>query len=89
MPRTAAAAAPYNEAMADVAEYYSSYGVHLLDLYANRSMYNVPALTADAWQGHYTAIGYEIFAQNLRMIWSGYINEHAADFREVAFAFDE
>ena len=40
-------------------------------------------MTKDSIGGHYTAIGYEQFAEILAVIMSDYINEHIGDFQDV------
>ena len=76
----------YNQAVRDiVAAYKDTYPVHCLDLFANKDMYSATTLTGDAIGGHYTAIGYEQFAEILSVIMSEYINANIADFQDVAF----
>lgn len=85
-PRSNDSYAPYNQAVHDIVEAYkNTYPVHCLDLLANIDMYSNQSLTQDAWYGHYTAIGYEQFAEILSVIMSDYINEHISAFRDVAF----
>ena len=78
---------PYNQAIHDIyAAYKENYpGLHLLDLFENYEMYTNASLTADSLAGHYTAIGYEQFAEILSVILSRYINEHITEFQDVAF----
>lgn len=74
----------YNEAVRAIVEAYKdTYPVHLLDLEAYKSLYFVPTITNDSIGGHYTAIAYQQFAENLRVIWSKYINSHISDFQDV------
>lgn len=73
-----------NVAIRDVvAAYADTYPVHLLDLEAYLPMYKTDLILGDKINGHYTAIGYQMFAENLRVIWSEYINNHIADFQDV------
>lgn len=85
-PNTGSDYVPYNQAVRDIVEYYKdTYAVHCLDLYANIGMYKNASLTGDALSGHYTAIGYEQFAEILSVIMSNYINNNISDFQDVAF----
>ena len=59
--------------------------MHLLDLYAYKDLYNNVTLTNDLVGGHYTALGYEQFAEILNYILSNYINDNIDDFQDVAF----
>ena len=73
-----------NVAIRDVVNAYAdTYPVHLLDLEAYLPMYKTDLILGDKINGHYTAIGYQMFAENLRVIWSEYINNHIADFQDV------
>ena len=73
-----------NVAIRDVLNAYAdTYPVHLLDLEAYLPMYKTDLILGDKINGHYTAIGYQMFAENLRVIWSEYINNHIADFQDV------
>ncbi len=84
MPSTGDLAVAYNEAIRNVvAAYAAKYHTHLLDLYAYRDMYENDSLTGDRTGGHYTAIGYQQFAEILRVIWSEYINDNIASFQHV------
>jgi lysophospholipase L1-like esterase len=77
-------ATQYNKAIRDVvAACAGEYHTHLLDLYANRDLYQNTSLTGDRTGGHYTAIGYQQFAEILRCIWSEYINKNIAAFQNV------
>jgi lysophospholipase L1-like esterase len=74
----------YSQAMRDVVNAYKgTYPVHLLDLYEYKSLYNTSKLTGDAIMGHYSPIGYQQFAENLRYIWSEYINKNISQFQDV------
>lgn len=74
----------YNTAIRDVVSAYaSSYNVHLLDLEEYMELYTNNSLTGDLINGHYTAIGYQQFAEILCRVWSDYINNHIADFQNV------
>ena len=74
----------FNQAIRDVvAAYADTYPVHLLDLETYLSMYKTDLILGDKINGHYTAIGYQMFAENLRVIWSEYINNHIAEFQDV------
>lgn len=74
----------YNQAVKDIVEAYeNTYPVYLLDLHEHKDMYNVASLTSDRVNGHYTAIGYEQFAEIMMTIMSNYINTHITDFQDV------
>ena len=76
----------YNKAIRNVCKLYKqSYNVHLLDLYKYQYLYQSSTIRQDAMEGHYTAIGYEQFAENLEYIMSDYINNNVKDFQNVAF----
>ena len=81
----------YNEAIRTIVETYKdTYDTHLLDLYEYRNMYKNSSLTKDAVGGHYTAIGYQQFAEILCYIWSNYINNNIAAFQTVhTIEYDE
>lgn len=84
MPGTTSAFLPYNQAVRDICEAYkTTYPVHCLDLYAYLSLYRTESILNDSIGGHRTAIGYQQFAENLRVIWSEYINTHISDFQDV------
>lgn len=85
-PRTDAAIAPYNQAVVDiVAAYKKVYPIHCLDLRNYMHLYNTSVLENDRLNGHYTAVGYEIFAENLAFIMSEYIANNVASFQNVPF----
>ena len=74
----------YNQAVRDVVTAYKdTYPVHLLDLDAYRWLYLTDAVTDDRINGHYTAIGYQQFAENLRYVWSRYMNDNIDQFQDV------
>lgn len=73
-----------NKAVRDVVKAYSeTYHTHCIDLAANKDLYNVESLTGDSLKGHYTAIGYEQFAEIYNYLLSKYIGEHITDFQDV------
>lgn len=85
-PKTGGLYTTYNQAVRDVVNYYkSTYAIHCLDLNTNISMYNNASLTNDLKSGHYTAAGYERFAEILCQIMSQYINDNVTAFQDVAF----
>lgn len=85
-PRTSGNYPAYNQAVYNiVSAYKNTYPVHCLDLLAKSDMFGLPSLVNDEYYGHYTATGYEQFAEILSVILSDYINEHTAEFRDVAF----
>lgn len=85
-PNTDERYVPYNQAVRDVVDYYKGiYPVHCIDLVNYTDAYNNDVLTMDFINGHYTALGYEYFAELYSSILSDYINNHAQDFRDVAF----
>lgn len=85
-PRTDGLFPSYNQAVKDVVAFYAStYSVHCLDLLGNIELYRKAAITGDALGGHYTAIGYSHFADNLAEIMSKYIDDNVGDFQDVAF----
>lgn len=77
----------YNQAVHDIYDALKSNypNLHLLDLFKYYNMYTNTSLANDSLAGHYTAIGYQQFAQILSVILSSYINEHISDFQDVAF----
>lgn len=76
----------YNQAVLDiVAAYKNTYPVHCLDLREYKELYSASSITGDMLDGHYTAIGYEQFAEILTIVMSDYINANIADFQDVAF----
>lgn len=84
MPTNSETRQAYNEAVRVIVETYKdTYPVYLLDLDAYKSLYFVSTITRDSIGGHYTAIAYQQFAENLRYIWSEYINNNISDFQDV------
>ncbi len=83
----------YNQAVRDITQYFSDKApkVHCLDLAAKKEMFTYNAsLRNDRVNGHYTALGYEQFAEILCRIWSEYINSFPGLFSEAAFIpYDE
>lgn len=76
----------YNQAVCDiVAAYESTYPVHCLDLLQYKDMYDASSVTGDSLGGHYTAIGYEQFAEILQVVLSDYITANIAEFQDVPF----
>ena len=76
--------ASYNQAVRDiVAAYQDTYPVHCIDLYAVKDYYTNTSLTDDAVGGHYTAVGYEQFAEIYSYVLSSYINKHVSAFQNV------
>ena len=76
----------YNQAVRDIVETYKNkYPVHCIDLVEYMDLYESETLQADFWHGHYTAVGYEQFAEIYSVILSKYINEHISEFQDVAF----
>lgn len=75
---------PTNQAIRNIVDAYKdNYPVHLLDLYPYKALYSVPSIADDGIGGHYTAIGYQQWAENMRVVWSDYINSHIRDFQDV------
>lgn len=78
----------YNQAVRDITEYYADKApnVHCLDLAAKKEMFTYnKSLRADRVNSHYTALGYEQFAEILCRVWSEYLNEHPTLFADAAF----
>lgn len=90
-PRSDASFTLYNQAVRDIATaYYSTYHTHCVDLYNYRYLYTNISLTGDSLNGHFTASGYEQFAEIYAYILSDYINTHISDFQNVhKIPFDE
>lgn len=85
-PRTDAAIEPYNRAVVAIVEKYkNTYPIHCLDLRKYSALYKNDSLAADVINGHYTAIGYEMFADNLAHVMSDYISNNVTAFKNVAF----
>lgn len=74
----------YNDAIREIVNYYSeSNRVHCLDLAAYKHLYCNDSLVNDEAGWHYTAVGYEQFAEILAYILSEYINENVEKFQDV------
>lgn len=74
----------YNEAVRNIVAYYKDvYPIHCIDLYEKRDLYKVNSLISDLVNGHYTAIGYEQFAEIYSYVLSEYINNHVSEFQDV------
>lgn len=83
-PKTGHKYKQYNQAVRNIVDIYSeTYPVHCIDLEAVKDYYEMSSLTDDAVMGHYTALGYEQFAEIYMYVLSDYINNHVADFQDV------
>jgi lysophospholipase L1-like esterase len=83
-PRTDPDFAPYNKAVRDIVNAYkTTYHAHCVDLYNYKYLYDNASLTGDSLNGHFSAIGYEQFAEIYAYILSDYINSHITDFQSV------
>lgn len=83
-PKTSTKYTQYNQAVRDIINTYkNTYPVHCIDLEENKTLYDNASLTTDSVHGHYTAIGYEQFAEIYAYILSNYIGEHVTDFQDV------
>ena len=84
---------PYNQAVRDVVSYFSNNvlsGIHCIDLYEHIELFYSSTIVADQKRGHYTAVGYEHFAEIIFSLISKYIDENVSDFQDVAFIeYDE
>ena len=77
---------PYNNAIRTIYnQYKDTYNCYLLDLADNIELYQSSTLIDDIVLGHYTALGYEQFAEILKYVLSNYINNNISDFQDVAF----
>ena len=77
---------PYNEAVVSIVnKMKASLPVHCIDLRNYKKLYDIASITADANDNHYTASGYEQFAEILRLAMSEYICSHISEFKDVAF----
>ena len=75
----------YNQAVKDIVDYAKTtlgYRAHLIDLDPNIYK-NDEILSKDALAGHYTAIGYNRFAELLYEKMSTYINDNISQFQDV------
>ena len=85
-------ATAYNAALRDIVQRYAStYKVHLIDLAGEyKYLYTNKSLTDGIVSRHFTASGYEQFAEIYAYILSDYINKHISVFNSVAFIpYDE
>lgn len=80
-------ATPYNTALRNIVQQYKgTYNVHLIDLAGEyASLYTNASLTNDETSSHFTALGYEQFAEIYAYVLSDYINKNVRLFRDVAF----
>ena len=73
-----------NTAIKDiVSTYQATYNVHCLDLLEYKDLYSIKSITDDYNASHWSAIGYQQFAQILALIWSNYINANVKKFVDV------
>lgn len=85
-PNAGASYDPYNNAVRELCQMYkTSCNTHCLDLAVYSSYYQQTSLTNDYLSGHYTAIGYEQFAEAMMLILSQYLTDNVKDFQDVAF----
>jgi hypothetical protein len=85
-PKTSSVYTGYNTAVRTIVETYkNTYPVHCIDLANHSDLYSNSSLTGDYINGHYTAIGYEQFAEIYALLLSDYINTHISEFQDVAF----
>ena len=83
-PKTTEDYFEYNNAVREIVELYNgTYNVHCLDLSKYSYLYENSSLVNDMVNGHYTAIGYEQFAEIYEYILSEYINNHISEFQNV------
>lgn len=74
----------YNNAVREIVEMYKdTYPVHCIDLSKVSDYYTNDSLVNDAVSGHYTAIGYEQFAEIYNYVLSDYINNNVSSFQDV------
>lgn len=72
----------YNAAIRDIVSIYEgTYPVYLLDLQAHYDLYR--PIIPDFLNGHYTALGYEQFAEVFAYLISQYIVDNYSDFQDV------
>ena len=77
---------PYNEAIRTIANlYHDTYHTHCIDLVEYKDLYNQLSVAGDFIGSHFTAIGYEQFAEILKIAISDYIKNHISEFQKVAF----
>lgn len=83
-PKTTEDYFEYNNAVREIVELYNgTYNVHCIDLSKYSYLYENSSLVNDMVNGHYTAIGYEQFAEIYEYILSEYINNHISEFQNV------
>ena len=83
-PKTGEKYTQYNQAVRDIVnQYKDTYPVYCIDLEASKKLYEVPSLQNDYIYGHYTAIGYEQFAEIYNYLLSNYINNNISEFQNV------
>lgn len=74
----------YNTAIRTIASHYSGQNVYCIDLADTyKTLYTNQSLITDYFHGHYTALGYEQFAEIYQNILSDYINNHVSEFQDV------
>ena len=83
-PKTGEKYTQYNQAVRDIVNQYKDiYPVYCIDLEASKKLYEVPSLQNDYIYAHYTAIGYEQFAEIYNYLLSDYINNNISEFQNV------
>lgn len=83
-PKTGSKYTEYNQAVRNIVQAYKeTYPVHCIDLEEVQELYTNVSLTGDSVSGHYTAIGYEQFAEIYEYVLSNYINTHISEFQNV------
>lgn len=83
-PKTTEGYFEYNNAVREIVELYKeTYDVYCIDLSKYSYLYKNSSLVNDMVNGHYTAIGYEQFAEIYEYILSEYINNHISEFQNV------
>lgn len=84
MPEIGGSYDSFNQAIRDVVDAYeNTYPVFLIDLVDYWPVYHNSILAGDKSLGHYTALGYEQFAEIYAKILSDYINNHISSFQDV------
>ena len=84
MPNPSAIRKQYNDAIRTIVEQYKdTYPVFVLDLTNYEYLYDIPSITGDSSGGHYTALGYQQFAEILKIVISDFINGHITEFQNV------
>ena len=74
----------YNNAVREIVETYKdAYPVHCIDLSIVSDYYSNESLLNDAINAHYTAIGYEQFAEIYNYVLSDYINNNVSSFQDI------